>query len=65
LPFLEVIFPLVLLSTVWFEMAMLGMEAWGHLHTIGWQERLASGCPSGTAGTQDIQIDWITVENPA
>jgi hypothetical protein len=29
------------------------------------QECRASGCPPGTAGTEDIQIDWITVDNPA
>lgn len=23
----------------------------------------SSGCPSGTAGSEDIQIDWITVDN--
>jgi hypothetical protein len=29
------------------------------------QECRASGCPPGTAGTEDVQIDWITVDNPA
>jgi hypothetical protein len=29
------------------------------------QECQPSGCPAGTAGTEDIQIDWITVDNPA
>jgi hypothetical protein len=29
------------------------------------QECQASGCPAGTTGTEDIQIDWITVDNPA
>jgi hypothetical protein len=29
------------------------------------QECRASGCPPGIAGTEDIQIDWITVDNPA
>jgi hypothetical protein len=29
------------------------------------QECRASGCPAGSAGTEDIQIDWITVDNPA
>jgi hypothetical protein len=29
------------------------------------QECRASGCPPGTAGTEDIQIDWITIDNPA
>jgi hypothetical protein len=24
----------------------------------------AGGCPSGTAGTEEIQVDWITIENP-
>jgi hypothetical protein len=28
------------------------------------QECLASGCPAGTTGTEDIQIDWITIDNP-
>jgi hypothetical protein len=29
------------------------------------QECRPSGCPAGTTGTEDIQIDWITVDNPA
>jgi hypothetical protein len=29
------------------------------------QECRPSGCPAGTTGTEDIQIDWITIENPA
>jgi hypothetical protein len=29
------------------------------------QECEHQGCPSGTAGTEDIQIDWITIDNPA
>jgi hypothetical protein len=29
------------------------------------QECRDSGCPAGTAGTEDIQIDWITIDNPA
>jgi hypothetical protein len=29
------------------------------------QECFASGCPATTAGTEDIQIDWITIDNPA
>lgn len=29
------------------------------------QECRASGCPTGTAGTEDVQIDWITIDNPA
>jgi hypothetical protein len=29
------------------------------------QECRASGCPPGTAGTEDVQIDWITIDNPA
>ncbi len=28
------------------------------------QQECHSSCPSGTTGTEDIQIDWITVENP-
>lgn len=28
------------------------------------QQECQSSCPSGTTGTEDIQIDWITVENP-
>jgi hypothetical protein len=29
------------------------------------QECQHSGCPDGTTGTEDIQIDWITIDNPA
>jgi hypothetical protein len=29
------------------------------------QECRSSGCPAGTTGTEDIQIDWITIDNPA
>jgi hypothetical protein len=29
------------------------------------QECQPSGCPAGTTGTEDVQIDWITVDNPA
>jgi hypothetical protein len=29
------------------------------------QECRSSGCPAGTTGTEDIQIDWIIVDNPA
>jgi hypothetical protein len=29
------------------------------------QECQDSGCPDGTTGTEDIQIDWITVDKPA
>ena len=29
------------------------------------QECWSSGCPAGTTGTEDIQVDWITVDNPA
>jgi hypothetical protein len=29
------------------------------------QECRASECPPGTAGTEDIRIDWITIGNPA
>jgi len=28
------------------------------------QQECHSSCPTGTAGSEDIQIDWITVENP-
>ena len=28
------------------------------------QQECQSSCPSGTTGTEDIQIDWITVANP-
>jgi hypothetical protein len=34
-------------------------------HTVLQQECRNSGCPAGTAGTEDIQIDWITVDNLA
>ena len=34
-------------------------------HVVLQQECLASGCPAGTAGTEDVQIDWITIDNPA
>ena len=29
------------------------------------QECRSSGCPAGTSGTEDIEIDWVTVDNPA
>jgi hypothetical protein len=29
------------------------------------QQECKSSCPSGTSGSEDIQIDWITIENPA
>ncbi len=29
------------------------------------QQECQSSCPSGTSGSEDIQIDWITIENPA
>jgi hypothetical protein len=29
------------------------------------QECRSSGCPAATTGTEDLQIDWITIENPA
>ena len=29
------------------------------------QECEHQGCPSGTTGTEDLQIDWITIDNPA
>jgi hypothetical protein len=28
------------------------------------QQECQSSCPSGTTGSEDIQIDWITVDNP-
>ncbi len=28
------------------------------------QQECQVSCPSGTSGTEDIQIDWITVANP-
>jgi hypothetical protein len=34
-------------------------------HTVLQQECRNSGCPSGTTGTEDIQIDWITIDNLA
>jgi hypothetical protein len=34
-------------------------------HVVLQQECQISACPSGRAGTEDIQVDWITVENPA
>jgi hypothetical protein len=34
-------------------------------HVVLQQECFAKGCPSGTTGTEDIQIDWITVDSPA
>jgi hypothetical protein len=29
------------------------------------QQECHSSCPTGTAGGEDIQIDWITIDNPA
>jgi hypothetical protein len=29
------------------------------------QECPSEGCPAGKTGTEDIQIDWITIDNPA
>jgi hypothetical protein len=29
------------------------------------QQECQSSCPAGTTGSEDIQIDWITVDNPA
>ncbi len=29
------------------------------------QQECGAKCPAGTEGSEDIQIDWITVENPA
>jgi hypothetical protein len=34
-------------------------------HVVLQQECHPSGCPSGTSGTEDIQIDWIRVDDPA
>jgi hypothetical protein len=34
-------------------------------HVVLQQECRASGCPPGTTGTEDVQIDWITIDNPA
>jgi hypothetical protein len=34
-------------------------------HVVLQQECSGLGCPSGTSGTEDIQVDWITVENPS
>jgi hypothetical protein len=31
--------------------------------TVLQQECRNSGCPAGTSGTEDIQIDWITIDN--
>jgi hypothetical protein len=28
------------------------------------QQECHSSCPSGTTGSEDIQIDWITLDNP-
>jgi hypothetical protein len=33
--------------------------------TVLQQECRSSGCPTGTTGTEDIQIDWITIDNLA
>jgi hypothetical protein len=33
--------------------------------TVLQQECRSSGCPAGTTGTEDIQIDWITIDNLA
>lgn len=32
-------------------------------HVVLQQECQSNGCPAGTTGSEDIQIDWITVEN--
>ena len=34
-------------------------------HVVLQQECHPTGCPSGTSGTEDIQVDWIRVENPS
>jgi hypothetical protein len=33
--------------------------------TVLQQECRNSGCPAGTTGTEDIQVDWITIDNLA
>jgi hypothetical protein len=33
-------------------------------HVVLQQECSANGCPTSNAGTEDIQIDWITIEDP-
>ena len=32
-------------------------------HVVLQQECQSNGCPAGTTGSEDIQIDWLTVEN--
>lgn len=34
-------------------------------HVVLQQECQGSGCPAGVAGTEEIQIDWITIEVPS
>lgn len=34
-------------------------------HVVLQQECKATGCPTGQSGTEEIQIDWITIEVPA
>lgn len=34
-------------------------------HVVLQQECHGTGCPSGTTGSSEIQVDWITVENPS
>jgi hypothetical protein len=33
-------------------------------HVVLQQECQVTGCPSGPTGTGEIQVDWVTVENP-
>ena len=33
-------------------------------HVVLQQECQTAGCPSGTSGSEDIQIDWITIDVP-
>ena len=34
-------------------------------HVVLQQECSGNGCPSGTSGREDIQIDWITIDDPS
>ena len=34
------------------------------LKHVGLQQECQSSCPAGTTGTENLQIDWITVANP-
>jgi hypothetical protein len=33
-------------------------------HVVLHQQCKPTGCPAGTTGTEDIQIDWITIAVP-